>query len=262
MHGRAGGTFKQNQPRGMAVSHGIYVALKERPQADPQVVRTKETAESILDRAGLSVRWSLGPWDEQTAASGSGPADRLADGCRPVLVGRCPIHSRVDSESQKICPAGRFKASILDYGNKRLVRETGSGRPSVITPADAQSSLIDQPQQFQPQPEGLIVPTLVQSMPSQDHDAHQAPGRNMVPSEVVRAGLIALSLYRIFRSSRTQCRAGSPRCSVDSAMLHSRGGSAARGRGGTGSSVAGCRGRSRVEVDRPVVVLDGLLVPP
>ena len=53
--------------------------------------------------------------------------------------------------------ARRFKASMPDYRNKRLGRETGYGRPFVITPAGARSEFIDYLQQLESRPESLIA---------------------------------------------------------------------------------------------------------
>ena len=62
----------------------------------------------------------------------------------PVAVSR-PLSAGAEYTSVSVPKAGRpaltrrFKASVPDYRNKRLGRETGNGRPFVITPAGAPS---------------------------------------------------------------------------------------------------------------------------
>ena len=197
----------------------------------------------------------------------------------------------------------RFMASMPDYRNQWLGRPPDDGRPLVITPAGAPPSFMDHLQQLELRAEGLIARTLAGLIPPHDHNAHQAPGRNILPDEVVRAGLVALSRHQIIRSSRPRFPAGLPRCCTGfsraaqdkrhrSADLCQRPGRSVPDGGSSwqrwtcprieGSSgemplcgaasrhslgfarlgVPGCRGRVRVEVDRMVVVLDGLFVPP
>ena len=100
----------------------------------------------------------------------------------------------------------RFMASMPAYRSKRL------RRPLVITPARTLPSFIDQMQQLEFRPKGLIAQPLVQLMRPQEHNAHHEPERNLMPAEVVRAGLVALSRDHIFRNSRPRFPAGSQRC--------------------------------------------------
>ena len=104
-------------------------------------------------------------------------------------------------------PTLGFKASKPDYSSKRLGREPGNCKAFVNTPAVAPTSFVDHLQQLALRPEGLIARTLVQPMPPHDHNAHQSPGRKMLPARVFRAGLVALSRQQIFRSFRPRFRA-------------------------------------------------------
>ena len=53
--------------------------------------------------------------------------------------------------------------------------------------------LIDHTQQLESRPKGLFAQTLAQLVRPNDHNAQPATGHNLLPAEVVRAGLVALS---------------------------------------------------------------------
>ena len=79
-------------------------------------------------------------------------------------------------------------------------------------PVGAPPSFTDRSRQPELHPEGLIARTLLQLMPTHDHDAHQAPRCNMWPFEVVRAGLVALSGHQVIARFRPWLLAELPRC--------------------------------------------------
>ena len=133
---------------------------------------------------------------------------------RPVSIPKAGGNTCADAQVQGLCNT--------DYRNQARGRETGNGRPFAIPPAGAPSSFIDHLQQLDLRPEGLITPTLVQPMPPDDHNALQAAGRDMLPTEGDCAGLVALSRHRIFRSLRPRFPAASSRCSAGLAVQNRR----------------------------------------